>query len=121
VTKVQAQGFHKTLRYPLQDYFSVHFVDADDADRAQNTELFEHIENILNSDATEELKQKMKLNVVRKYLERRPRMISPRAQSPLFTGNADFTIRRLLVMIPAHLSRCPGLSFPCPNPHFHSN
>jgi hypothetical protein len=40
---------------------------------------------------------------------------------PMFTGNADFTIRILLVMIPAHLWPRPGLTFRCPDPHYHSN
>jgi hypothetical protein len=52
----------------------------------------------------EELNQKMKLNSVRGYLQRRPGKISPPStELPYFAGNADIIIRSLLVMIPAHL------------------
>jgi hypothetical protein len=90
--------------YPLQDDFSLHFVNADMAHNAQNEEPFNTIEEPLSSDATEEFTEKMKFNVVRGYLQRRPRRISPwSTKPPIFTGNADCTIRDLLVMIPDQL------------------
>jgi hypothetical protein len=58
----------------------------------------------------------------RRYLQRRPpRILALSRESLLFTGNADDTIRDLLVMIQAHLWPRPELSFPYPNPHCHSN
>jgi hypothetical protein len=45
----------------------LHFANEDEANRAQNTKLFDNIDDILNSDAIEELTQKMKLNVAKGY------------------------------------------------------
>jgi hypothetical protein len=64
-------------RYPLQDNLSLHFADADIANRARNEKLFNEIDEALNSDAIEEFIEKMKLNLVRRYLQRKPRRISP--------------------------------------------
>jgi hypothetical protein len=109
-------------RCRLEDNLSLHFVNTDVADKAQNENLLNNMEEVLNSDATEEMTQKMRLNVVRGYLQRRPRGISPPStEPPLCTGNGDFTIRDLLVMIPAHLWPVPELSFPCQNSHCHSS
>jgi hypothetical protein len=75
----------------LQDYFSVPFKGADDVDRAQNIELFDNIEDVLNSVATEELMQKMNFNVVKGYLQRRPCRISPpNTYSPLLLEMRTF-------------------------------
>jgi hypothetical protein len=70
-----------TPRHQLQENLSLHFADADKADRAQNTEFFDNIDDILNLKATEEFTEKLKLNIVREYLQRRSRRISPLAQS----------------------------------------
>jgi hypothetical protein len=51
-----------TLHYSFQDYFLLHFANAEDAHMAQNLEFFGNIRNVLNSDAIEELMQKMKLD-----------------------------------------------------------
>jgi hypothetical protein len=59
-----------------------------------NTELFDNIVDAVNSDATEELTQNMKLNIVRGYLQRLPCRVSPPStELPLFNGNANFTVR----------------------------
>jgi hypothetical protein len=47
--------------------------------------------------------------------------LAPNTEPSLFTGNADFTIRDLLVMISTYLWPRSGLSFPYPNPHYLSN
>jgi hypothetical protein len=82
-----------TPRYPLQDDFLLHFANAHVAERAQNEDRCNKIEELLNSDTTEELTSKMRPNVVRGYLQRSPGRISlPSTEPPLFTGNADFIV-----------------------------
>jgi hypothetical protein len=43
------------------------FTDADISDRAQNELLFNKIDKVLNSGATEEFTWKVRLNIVRGY------------------------------------------------------
>jgi hypothetical protein len=54
------------------------------------------IEEMLNSGIVTGVADKMKLNVAKGYLQRRPCKISSlRTVPPVFTGNADFAIRDL--------------------------
>jgi hypothetical protein len=116
-----AEQHASTPRYPFQDNCSLNFANVDVADRAPNEEPFDKIEETPNSDTTDEFTENMKFDIVGSYLHRRPPRMSPLSQeSPMFTGNADFTICNLLVMISTHSWPRPGLSFSCPNPSCHS-
>jgi hypothetical protein len=80
-------------RCPLQENPSLHFTDADDADRGQSTELFDSIEDILKSEATQEFTEKIKLSIVRDTCRDPHAGSHPLAESLLYLPE----IRTLLV------------------------
>jgi hypothetical protein len=70
------------------------FADADIADRAQNPGSLNKNKETLNSSSSAEAMEKIRLHIVKGYLQRQSRKNSPpRSEPPLFTRNANFTIR----------------------------
>jgi hypothetical protein len=95
----------------------MHFVTANQEERAVNEALFDAIEEGMTSTEDQDAKLMEVRGLLRRIIQR-PQ--PPPTQEQLITiRSAKFTIRQLLVTIPAH--RWPSLEFdfPCPNPHCH--